>query len=206
MPKAPIRILIVAALCALSLIGLVVRESAARASGTEVLLAMEAVDPRALLSGHYVIVALTENLAADAACPAGSDGDSFLPAELGALQPNGHWLALRPGERVHSLAGVAASREQALALAPVAVRGNASCTPPTTAGEGVDARPGSVRLDLGVSRFHINQADAQRIDAMLREQTGDQQRVFAIVSVGTDGRARLKGLMVEDERLELSWL
>ena len=34
MPKAPIRILIVAALCVLTLIGLVVRESMARASGT----------------------------------------------------------------------------------------------------------------------------------------------------------------------------
>ena len=68
MPKAPIRILIVAALCVLALIGLVVRESMARASGTEVLLAMEAVDPRALLSGHYVIVALREELSAEDAC------------------------------------------------------------------------------------------------------------------------------------------
>ena len=62
MLNAPLRIVIVAALCVAGLIGLVVRETMARNSGTEVLLAMEAVDPRALLSGHYVIVQLRESL------------------------------------------------------------------------------------------------------------------------------------------------
>ena len=44
MLKPYLRILIVAALCVAGLISLVVRESMARDSGTEVLLAMEAVD------------------------------------------------------------------------------------------------------------------------------------------------------------------
>ena len=46
-----------------------------------------------------------------------------------------------------------------------------------------------------------------RIEAILREQNaGDEARVYAFVSIGRDGRARLKGLMVDGERLELNWL
>ena len=196
MPKAPIRILIVAALCALSLIGLVVRESMARAGGTEVLLAMEAVDPRALLSGHYVIVALQEAL------PLGED----CPPESTEVEP-ASWLALRPDGELHRFAGAANTREDALKLGPVAVQGTSYCNPVLTAPEPENARPATVRLDLGVERFHIAQVDAQRIDRMLRTQTSTSaQRVFAIVSIGTDGRARLKGLQVDGERLELNWL
>jgi hypothetical protein len=62
-------------------------------------------------------------------------------------------------------------------------------------------------MHLGIERFHINQADAVRIERILRERVpGGEPRAYAIVSVGRDGRARLKGLMVDGERLELSWL
>jgi hypothetical protein len=40
---------------------------------------------------------------------------------------------------------------------------------------------------------------------MLNGQEGPR-RVLAILSIGTDGRARLKGLQVDGRRLELSWL
>lgn len=208
MTKAPIRILIVAALCVLSLIGLVVRESMARASGTEVLLAMEAVDPRSLLSGHYVIVGLAETLPDGAVCPAGTaTDDTFLPDESTMLLRRESWLALRPNGSRHSLVGIADTKSEALSLAPTAAMGIAWCTPPTASAEGQPASPGNMRLDLGIDRFHINQADAERIDRLLRAQNSDaEQHIFAIVSIGEDGRARLKGLQVDGERLELNWL
>ncbi len=193
MPKAPLRILIVAALCALGLIGLVVRESHARAGGIEVLLAMEAVDPRALLSGHYVIVALQETL--PGRCPPPATETEAMP-----------WLALRPDGPIHRVAGKAPSREAALTLGPAAALGAFHCDDALIDENGAVSRPAIVRLDLGISRFHINQADSERIDAMLRAQNADaEQRVFAIVSIGQDGRARLKGLQVDGERLELNW-
>lgn len=199
MLKAPIRILIVAALCALSLIGLVVRESTARASGTEVLLAMEAVDPRALLSGHYVIVSLREEL---------REGD------IACSEQRGEWLSLAPngqtigGQSVYSLAGEATALRGARSTPQsLAVRGSYICSPPEVPNGDFAGAPGWIALDLGVSRFHINQSDAERIDALLRARTtGAEARIFAIVSIGTDGRARLKGLQVDGERLELNWL
>ena len=60
-PVAP-RILLAAGLCVAGLIGLVVREGLARAGGQDVRLAMEAVDPRSLLHGHYALPNLTQRL------------------------------------------------------------------------------------------------------------------------------------------------
>lgn len=189
--NAPLRILLVAALCIAALIGLVVRETQARASGTEVLLAMEAVDPRALLSGHYVIVALREQLPSGAPCPAGA---------------NEAWVALAPEAETHRVAGGGATRAEALNHGPLAARGSFECTEGLLGQLGVPAQPSWIALDLGVERFYINQGDAERIDRMLRVQTGgEQQRVFAIVTIGQDGRARLRGLQIDGERVELSW-
>jgi len=183
------RILIVAGVCIAALIGLVVSEGAARDSGQVVLLRMQAVDPRALLSGHYVDINLTEPLNEE--CPPGADL---------------RWIALRPDGEAYVLAGGAASRDQAQQVGPLPVRGSFTCAPPALV-DSVAPIPGFTRLNIGISRFHINQADALRIEEILRAQRIDEStRAYAIVSVGRDGRARLRGIMVDGERLELSWL
>lgn len=185
------RILIVAGLCAASLIGLVVSEAFARQGGQEVLLPMEAVDPRSLLSGHYVQIDLTQRLTPDQTCPSAA-GDE--------------WLALRQEGDIYVAVGAADSREQAQLLG-LPVKGRIDCNEPTPARPGAEGVPGWVRLSIGIERFHINQTEALRIERVLREQNvGETTRAFAIVSVGRDGRGRLKGLLVDGERLELEWL
>lgn len=185
------RILIVAGVCVLALIGLVVSESLARRGGQEVLIAMEAVDPRSLLQGHYVALNLTQRLTPEDTCPTGGDLE---------------WVALREEDASYVAVGGADSREQAQLLG-LPVKGGFTCLEPTPASEGIEAMPGWLTLDLGVDRFHINQTDALRIEQTLREQNVDEAtRAFAIVSIGRDGRARLKGLMVDGVRLELNWL
>jgi hypothetical protein len=180
------RIMIVAGLCAAALIGLVASEGIARDSGQEVILPMAAVDPRAILSGHYVIIDLREPLAAGEPCP----------------EAGGDWLALTSVGPTQSLAGSAPSRQEALEIAPIPVEGAFTCSPPTPDGVG-----GFVSMNLGVDRFYVNQQEAQRIEGALRnQQPGKETRVFAIVSIGRDGNARLRGLQVDGQRLELSWL
>lgn len=193
MLKPPLRILIVAALCMAGLIALVARESMARNTGQEVLLSMEAVDPRSLLSGHYVIVDLRESIGPDVQCPPSPEDT--------------RWVALRPDGHRHTLAGGGAERADAAQLGPVIVRGDFDCFQPTAAPGEVDLPPSWIVLNLGPGRFHVSQAEAERIEDVLRDQApGEAARVYAIVSVGQDGRARLKGLMVDGERIELSWL
>lgn len=188
------RILAVAALCAASLIALVVSEGAARASGQEALLPMEAVDPRSLLHGHYVQLQLIQRLDAGEPCP--------------QVDGNAKWVAFTRGDNgVLRFAGGARSREGATHIAPITLKGDFTCSEPVTGDDASSGAPGWVRLDLGIDRFHINQADAERIERVLREQRPNEDiRAFAIISIARDGRARLKGLMIDGERLELTWL
>ena len=195
--KAPFRILIVAGLCVVALIGLVVREGMARASGTEILLTTDVVDPRSLLSGHYVTIGLVEQLEDGAICPAAFDETT---------EPQ--WVAFEQVEDHHRAVGVAASRTEAEALSPLVARGSASCDAALVArGDESATRPGFIRTSIGVSRFYADQEQAEAISSILRAQSrDDERRVLAIVSLGEDGRARLKGLVVDGERLELDWL
>ncbi len=196
-----IRIVAVACACVLALIGLVVYEGRARAEGAEIILRMEAVDPRALLSGHYVIVGLQEALAPGGVCPPG-----VLDSAPPELAPE-RWIALSANGDHHSAVASAATRAEAARPGAVLVRGQLTCMPPRPSGGDDPGFPGAVRLDIGVERFHIDQTQAQRIERILRAQTpGAEARVSAIVSVGSDGRARLKGLLIDGARLELSWM
>lgn len=189
MNAAP-RILIVAALCVTALVSMVVVEGAARQGGEEVLLPMEAVDPRSLLSGHYVLLNLTQRLEPGETCPTGG---------------NLEWIALRQDGDVYTVVGGAESREQAQLLG-LPVRGEFTCNEPIEP-PGSAAIPGAVTLNLGIDRFHITQTEALRIEDVLRAQSVDEPtRAFAIVSIGREGRGRLKGLLIDGERLELNWL
>ncbi|MDP2215048.1 GDYXXLXY domain-containing protein [Phenylobacterium sp.] len=208
-PRAlALRIGLVAALLVLALVGLLVREDRARASGQEVRLAMEAVDPRSLLSGHYAALQLTQTL------PRGRDCPPDLEAHF---EGDDSWVALSPGpDGVHQVTGAGATRVAALSHGPVVVRGQAQCRrafaePPREPVDGVppaDDRPREtvVTLDIGVDRFYADQEEAEALEAALRQQGQvAAPPAFAIVSIGRDGRARLKGVEVGGVRADLNW-
>jgi hypothetical protein len=191
------RIGLAAALLIAVLTGMLLREEQLRRDGREVLLATEAVDPRDLLSGQYAALSLAEPLAAGETCPPGSrDLSDATPLVVGRREPPG-WVALqRRGD--HDVAvGMAKSREAALRLGAVAVRGVLKCNAPQT------AAPGQVVLDIGVSRFHADQAMAEGVEAAARSSKAEQ-RPLLIVSVGADGRGRLSGVVVGGKRVMLS--
>lgn len=208
-PRALVlRIGLVAALLILALVGLLVREDRARAAGQEVRLAMEAVDPRSLLSGHYAALQLTEAL------PPGQDCPPDLEAHYGGDES---WVALSPTpDGHHRVTGAGASPEAALRHGPLAVRGDAHCRqafaePPPVPEDGAPLegdrlRETFVTLDVGVDRFYADQDEAVALEESLREagQPGGPA-AFAIVSIGQDGRARLKGVEVDGTRADLNW-
>lgn len=186
-----IRILIAGAVLIGALIWLVVSESRARDAGTEVTMVMEGVDPRSLLTGHFVAIQLAERLGEGESCPAD------LPANP-AADGVGEWVALKAVGDHHRAVARTTSRVEALSKGDVAVRGEAWC-----AGEPNVA----VFTDVGVNRFHTNQAEATAIEDALRPR-GDGQappRAKVVMSVGEDGRARLMGLIVGEKRFDLDW-
>jgi uncharacterized membrane-anchored protein len=222
MLKAPLRIMIVAAVCVLGLAGIVVREGYERSrpptSGShDILMQMQAVDPRALLSGHYVIISLQTMLVLPADVVPCANFASVAENEswvaLADLSPNARIDERTPGPHLYSPVGIAATQQAAQDIANQAgrnglvVRGAAFCSelPDEQRGPG-PVSVASVQTQLrGVERFHAPQTEAERIDASMREQ-GAGAQVFAIVNVGRDGRARLKGLNVNGEIIELNWL
>lgn len=196
--KAPLRILIVTALSIATLIGMVINEGAARERGQEIALAMAAVDPRALLHGHYVIVQIREQLPPEAPC------DMPVDAQWLALAPSGANVA---GAPIHAYAASGPTREAAnLINGAILARGTIMCSAGVPASAEFVGAPGWIALDLGIDRFYINQAEAMRIDEVLNAQRATEEtRAYALVSIGRDGRARLKGLIIDGQRLELGW-
>ena len=148
---------------------------------------------------------LTETGAGGLACP---------PGLTGAVE----WIALAPRGDHHSVAGGAMTRDDALKLGPLAVKGSAYCNDlPIAPVRGPDEAPAEaeptpepesqpvVTLDIGIDRFYADQAEALAIEDALRQAGRGGPEAFAIVSVGQDGRARLKGVEIGGRRTELTW-
>lgn len=181
-----VRILAVGGAAAVGLLGLVTWEARARAQGTEVRLAMEAVDPRGLLSGHYAEIQLRDQLPEGASCPPDEEWGE------------GEWVVLRPvGDRHRAEAAFAVRSDAARHGPGVVVRGRLECQDPGAV----------VRADLGVERFHADRTEAEAIEDALRAARGTERtpEAYAVISVGRDGRARLKGVIVRGRRVDLDW-
>lgn len=189
----PVRIVGAAMVLIAGLCGVLVNESVQRAQGTEVVLRVRGVDPRNLLTGHFVALRFAEALPAGAVCPPGVN-DLGNGGQKG-IKP---WLALKTSGEFARVVGVGATREAAKAFAPVVVQGSASCVFDTPDG------PKDLGADIGIERFHASQKDAEALQLALRDSTDDTPHL-AIVSIGKDGRARLKGLKINGMSYDLAW-
>jgi hypothetical protein len=198
MPPAWMRILGVAAASILALVVLVVHEGLARDAGTEIVMPMQPVDPQALLSGHYVAVSLSEPLAAGQACPPGAETGVLPTFDPTLRKPR--WVALAPGGGHSRVVGVADTQAAARRFSALTAHGDAYCVPT------VPDTGGSVATWLGVDRFYLDQADAQRVAAAMSPTSEGPAPVLAIISVGADGRARMKGVTVGAQRIAPGWL
>lgn len=197
MPPAWMRILAVAAVSVLALVALVVREGMARDAGAEVVMLMQPVDPQSLLSGHYVAIGLQEQLGAGQACPPGVETGILPNFDPSMRKPR--WVALATSGGHARVAGVADTQGAARRFAPLTARGDAYCV------ESVPDAQGFVATWLGVDRFHLDQAEAQRISAAISPTSEGPAPVAAILSIGDDRRARMKGLTVGAQRIAPGW-
>ena len=197
MPPAWMRILAVAAASIVALVAVVVREGMARDAGTEVVMPMQPVDPQALLSGHYVVIDLSEQLAPGQDCPPGVE-TGILP-NFDASMRKPRWVALAPPGGHARVAGVADTEAAAKRFSPLTARGDAYCV------ASVPDAQGFVQTWLGVDRFHLDQAEAERISNAMSPTADHPIPVAAILSIGRDGRARMKGVTIGAQRIAPGW-
>lgn len=196
------RLLAAGAACLVALVGLVVLEGRARAAGVEVIVPMQPVDPRGLLTGHYIQLSFAQRLEAGRACP------PLVERAEGDWRdgPHDNWLALRREGAIHVLAGEYATRAEAAAAGEVVARGRARCSQqfwPSPTGDGGEEAT-VVALDLAVDRFHADQDEAETLEKILRDRE-DAGRMAAILSVTPDGAVRTKGVTIDGKRVELTW-
>ncbi|MDH4386278.1 MAG: GDYXXLXY domain-containing protein [Caulobacter sp.] len=177
--------ILAALLLVAALVLMVLREYQARQAGAEVALRVQQVDPRSLLSGHYVQLDFLD------AAPPGFDCNRM---GLKPGEPDG-WIALRPIGDHHGLSGVAKTSAAAARLGGPVLRGEVLCLGPPEARQ--------VALKIGIDRFHAAQKEAEALEALMR--TPGDHAVFALVSVGEDGRARLAGMRVDGRETRLDW-
>ncbi len=182
---------IIAAGALLSLIlgGAVALNANAVAVGQEVIVTAHGFDPRDFLAGHYV------RLAYDFSTPTIAAPDCY--NKKGATV----WVSLStpPGMTDLQAADVACSRAEL--NSGLVLKGKST---------------GYSRIEFGIERFYATQEDAERIEKALRginpgaptemQPPEEQIRVRAVLSIGKDGQARLKALLLGNERIDLSWL
>lgn len=198
----PARLILAAIAMSAVLAAMVALHAHNRASGTEIELPMEPVDPRDLLLGHYVEIRTPlhrlDTRGFDAPHEGWQPGDTVFVA----LQPgaDGHW---QPAA-IHRSEPPARSGELYLrGRVHHAFTRREHETAETTApdGENVTTRrpvEGSAHTELSV-RYNLERYYADREAALELESLRNQDRLALIVSVGPQGDGVIKGLRIDGE-------
>lgn len=168
-----LRLVLIALAMTAFLVGMVADHANRRASGTDVILDLEPIDPRDLLAGYYVIVSTplhqleTADLDGDSEFSTGED--IYVSIES---RGDGAWQAVslhrdRPGTGVFIHGKVQYAFEE------------------------------TIRAEYNLERFYADEATARALELRRRDDIGSMR---LIVSVGSDGRAIIRGLEINGER------
>lgn len=167
-----------------------------RESGAEIRLALEPVDPRDLLMGHYVVVRTPAHSLETAALGGVDDwtaGDEIFvaltPRPDGLMEPVSLHRQPRPGEI--GLRGRVRSAFEP--FRPVDFDPETGEPLPET--DTVDAEPGLVvNAVFNIERYYASPEDALALERMVRDST-----LALILSVDENGDAVIKGLVIDGE-------
>lgn len=212
----PWQVLVAGAVLTIALLANVFGHTHQMSVGRKLVLEARGYDPRALLTGHYVQMRLPIN---EANLPRASvqlalpiyRADAWVM--LSRDDMNGTWQiarvqAERPADLDKTRMGDALW-VRARASAYVAEQWQSD---PAT-GESAQAPLGdivSVSALFGVERYFTDQTQAEALEDILRNQVSREvndtpNRVQAIVVIGADHRARLQGLIVDDQTRPFAW-
>jgi uncharacterized membrane-anchored protein len=143
-------------------------------TGREIRAAVVPVDPRDIFRGDYVTLGYGFTTGADIALPDGARQGDTVYAVL-ANQGASEW----------SLSGVTDEVPAKLADGNVVLKGIVD-----SVRRGHSSGPSTVgRLRFGIERFYVPQGEGVAIEQQVRDK-----RIVAVLAVGSDGKAALKGL------------
>jgi len=194
MRLVPIRLLLVGALLTAGLVVSVVRHVEAVAGGTEIVLAAQGYDPRSILRGQYSEMRFAISQVSGLPWPAGWP-DAYSIKDV--------FVTIVPDRDDWRVAAVSLKRDAAPAEGHVVKASGASYK-----GAKDSAPANTIHWDLtyGIERIYLQQSEAEAIDKMLRGAPADAPpHVQVVASLGTDGRLRLKAVIVDGKRTDFTW-
>lgn len=155
------------------------------ANGREIKSAVVPVDPRDVFRGDFVILGYGFNTGADIALPEGARQGDAVYAHL-KMQGPANW----------TLTSVSREQPEVSGEGDVVLKATVDNVRPVST-QGSSPREALVgRLRFGIERFYVPEGTGRSLEAQVREQ-----RVVAVLAVGSDGKAAIKALEVEGKRI-----
>ena len=189
MTRRQIAIAALGALMIAALVGAAGAHQSRIAAAREILVISEAVDPRALLVGHYAQLAL-QPATADPAVPrpAGMTGGAKVFARLAPAGPPGAWRVIE------------------ITAGPSRPAGDDVVVAVTVSYVDDDGR---VTFAWGPDRVYLDQTEAVAVEEATRRAfdaaPDAPARVLAILAVEPSGTTLVKGVAIDGERVETRW-
>ena len=176
-------LLLVAGLQTAALGYIVVNRDQLLKHGREMVIQVQPVDPRDLFRGDYVVLGypITQISVAEGELPAG--------LERGAT----FYAVLKPGENdTWTVSKVSASYPAEVAAPEIVLRGRVQ-----SIYKGADGKGHAINARYGIETYFVPEGEGKVIEKQVLEKT-----VKAILAVGSDGEAAIKGLIVDGVRSE----
>lgn len=172
------------------LVGAAGAHQARLAAAREALVISEAVDPRALLVGHYARLALQ---------PAAAEPGTPRPAGLASGQTAYARLAPAGAPGAWRVTEISASPKAAVAEGEIVVAVTITMV----------EEDGRVAFAWGPDRVYLDQTEALALEEATRRAfdaaPDAPARVLAILAVETDGTTLVKGVTIDGKRIETRW-
>lgn len=178
----PTRLLIAGLMLSSALLFAVIQHMMMVSGGKELTFAAQGFDPRALLRGHYAQVAYAISRPNLEAPPALSTK---------AWQPV--WVTIVPAEGDWSVQSVAAAKPDAAPAGGHLVLADAK-------GWG-----SGLQLRYGIERIYAQQKEAEAIEHAVRGGPDGDSEIKVVAALGSDGRLRLKAVIVDGTRTNFAW-
>lgn len=176
-------LLLVAGLQTAALGYIVVNRDHLLKNGREMVIQVQPLDPRDLFRGDYVILGypITQIAVAEGELPAGLEkGMTF-------------YAVLKPSEGDNwTVARISTSYPADVSAPDIVLRGRVQTIYP-----GADGKGHTVNARYGIETYFVPEGEGKVIEKQVLEKS-----VKAIVAVGSDGEAALKGLIIDGVRSE----
>lgn len=164
-------------------------------TGREIIVKTEPVDPRDLVRGDYVVLGYGLNPIDSAKI---NDPTAFAGIARGSVvyvtvaeQPGHVWRPVRVTASYPEAVGA----NEAVLKGIVEQRWTTPADPPATAPLPPEQRGTTLNLRYGIESYFVPEGTGRKLEQMVRDQT-----VEAVIAVGLDGTAAIKGLILNGER------